>query len=230
MQVCNVLHAASCKYRTQKIVKNLPCGHHRTTRAISLQLRHVSTIGKKVVKQQYLLYMSSQYGELRPTSGWDQSGSLGHPSKFQRISRLGSVTAATSLNGSQPNFARCLAVSWAGTLHIHFRGFLLRYGILTGAKFTLHPPSLPLSYFGSVTARHLSSWREPNFATLGTGRHLYSEGRSSRWALAHILVYIKIKHLDEIPTRLPRQGAKYSWYVKLAIMQWYLAICSKRHG
>jgi len=24
--------------------------------------------------------------------------------------------AATSLNGSQPNFARCFAVSWAGTL------------------------------------------------------------------------------------------------------------------
>ena len=37
--------------------------------AISLQLRHVSTIRKKPVKQQYLLYMSTQYGELRPTSG-----------------------------------------------------------------------------------------------------------------------------------------------------------------
>ena len=37
--------------------------------AISSQLRHVSTIGKKLVKQQYLLYMSPQYGELRPTSG-----------------------------------------------------------------------------------------------------------------------------------------------------------------
>ena len=28
-------------------------------RAISLQIRHVSTIGKKLVKQQYLLHMSS---------------------------------------------------------------------------------------------------------------------------------------------------------------------------
>jgi len=33
--------------------------------AISSQLRHVSTIGKKLIKQQYLLHMSSQYGELR---------------------------------------------------------------------------------------------------------------------------------------------------------------------
>ena len=38
-------------------------------RAICSQLWHVSTIGKKLVKQQYLLYMSPQYGELRPTSG-----------------------------------------------------------------------------------------------------------------------------------------------------------------
>jgi len=48
--------------------------------AISLQLKHVSTIGKKIVKQQYLFQMSLQYGELRPTSGWDWSGSLGYPS------------------------------------------------------------------------------------------------------------------------------------------------------
>jgi len=33
-------------------------------RAISSQLRHVSTIGKKLVTQQYLLQMSPQYGEL----------------------------------------------------------------------------------------------------------------------------------------------------------------------
>ena len=44
-----------------------------------------------------------------------------HPSKFQRVSRLAFVTAATSLTVGQPNFARCLAVSRAGTLHT-FRG------------------------------------------------------------------------------------------------------------
>jgi len=36
--------------------------------AISLQVRHISTIGKKHVKQQYLLHMFSQYGELQPTN------------------------------------------------------------------------------------------------------------------------------------------------------------------
>ena len=38
-------------------------------RAISSQLRHISTIGKKCVKQQYLLHMFPQYGDLGPTSG-----------------------------------------------------------------------------------------------------------------------------------------------------------------
>jgi len=83
-------------------------------RAISSQLRHVSTIGKKPVKQQYLLHMSSQYGELWPTNGWDQFRSLGHPCKFQQVS--------------------------------------------------------------TVTARHSSSRRQPNFAALNRGRHLYSAG------------------------------------------------------
>jgi len=73
--------------------------------------------------------MSLQYGELRLTSGWDRFGSLAHPIKFQRLSRI-----------------------------------------------------------GIVTARHSSTRRQPNFAALNRGRHLYSAGRPSRWVLAHILV------------------------------------------
>jgi len=61
---------------------------------------------EKPVKQQYLLHMSSQYGELRPTNSWDRFGSLRHPCKFQLVSRRGSVTARHSSSGSQPNFAR----------------------------------------------------------------------------------------------------------------------------
>ena len=45
-----------------------------------------------------------------------------------------------------------------------------------------------VSRLGSVTARHSSSGRQPNFAALNRRRHLYSAGRPSRWALAHILV------------------------------------------
>jgi len=61
-----LLHRATIK----KVAKNRHLGTiAQFRRAISSQLRHVSTIGKKLVKQQYLLHMSLQYGELRPFSG-----------------------------------------------------------------------------------------------------------------------------------------------------------------
>jgi len=75
-------------------------------RAIPLQLWHVSTIGKKLVKQQYLLHMSSQYGELRPINDWDLFGSLGHSGKFQRVSRLGSVSARRLVVGVSQTLRR----------------------------------------------------------------------------------------------------------------------------
>jgi len=53
----------------KKVAKNRHLGTiAQLCQALSSQLRHVSTIGKKLVKQQYLLHMSPQYGELRPTS------------------------------------------------------------------------------------------------------------------------------------------------------------------
>jgi len=50
-------------------------------------------------------HMSPQYDELWLTSGWGMLASLGHPSTFQWVSRLGSVTAWHSSGGHQPNFA-----------------------------------------------------------------------------------------------------------------------------
>ena len=103
--------------------------------------------------------------------------------------------------GTPANFAfrfrYCSDVAAKQTLHdvwpspgIHFRGFLPRNGILPGATLTLRA-SLALSYFGRVTARHSTSGRQPN-CVLSRGRHLYSAGRPSRWALAHILVITEV--------------------------------------
>ena len=61
---------------------------------------------KKLVKQQYVLHMSPQYGELRPTSGWDRLTNLGHPCKFQLVSHLGSVTARHLLVGVSQTLRR----------------------------------------------------------------------------------------------------------------------------
>ena len=76
--------------------------------------------------------------------------SLGHLRKFQWVSRLGLVIEPMTLNAGQPNFARCLAISCAGTLYVHFRVLLPPNGILPGAEFTLRP-SLAFSYIGSIT-------------------------------------------------------------------------------
>jgi len=114
----------------KKVAKN----HHLGTIAqlcwaISSQLRHVSTIGKTSVKQQCLPHMTSQYGELRPNSGCDLLASLGHPCKFQRVSRLGSVTARHSSSGRQPNFAalnRGATYIWQGGHQVqHWPAFLV---------------------------------------------------------------------------------------------------------
>jgi len=85
-------------------------------RAISSQLRHVSTIGKMLngSVSSICLYNMVKFGALAAEISWRVWGT--HPTKFQPVSRFGFVTAATSLNGGQPNFARCLAVYCTGTL------------------------------------------------------------------------------------------------------------------
>ena len=105
------------------------CTIAQICRAISPQLTHVSTIGKKLVKEQYLPtcpHNMVNFGILTAEIG---SGVWGTPADF--------------------NGFRVLAALLHGTL---------------------------------------VSGRQPNFAALNRRRHLYSAGRPSRWALAHILV------------------------------------------
>jgi len=101
MHVWNMLHTASWKYRTQKS----PSAHHHTNLSgyIFVTKAHIDN-RKKLVKEQYLSHMFLKYYELRPTNGWDLLASLGHSSKFQWVSLLGSVTARHTSSGHQPNF------------------------------------------------------------------------------------------------------------------------------
>jgi len=62
--------SARSKCRTQKIAKNSPSAHHRTIFSGYIFATKARVDNrKKLVRQQYLLHMSSQYGELRPTNG-----------------------------------------------------------------------------------------------------------------------------------------------------------------
>jgi len=63
---------------------------------------------------------------------------------------------SASLKSDQPNFARSLAISWAGTLHIHFRGCCLLIEFCQ-VQNSLCVPSLAFCYIGSVTARYSNS-------------------------------------------------------------------------
>ena len=86
--------SAILPHRTQKSRQKSPSGHHRTTLSGYIFATKARIDNwKKPVKQQYVLHMSPQYGELRPTSGWDRFTSLGYPCKFPLVLCLGSVTA-----------------------------------------------------------------------------------------------------------------------------------------
>jgi len=53
-----------------KIAKKSSSGHHRTNLSgYSFKNKAHINNQKKILKQQYLAHMSSQYGELQPTSG-----------------------------------------------------------------------------------------------------------------------------------------------------------------
>ena len=113
----------------KKVAKNRHLGTiPQLCRAISSQLRHVSTIGKKFVKQQWLPYMFPQLNMVN----------------------FGPLAAEIlSLVRDTPG---------------NFNGFRVLAALLHGN----------LVVGVSQTA------------ALNRGRHLYSAGRPSRWALAHI--------------------------------------------
>jgi len=63
----------------QKIAKNSPSGHHRTTLSGYVFATKALIDNRKKNFLIYIPHMSLQYGELRPTNGWDRFVSLGHP-------------------------------------------------------------------------------------------------------------------------------------------------------
>jgi len=91
----------------------------------------------------------------------DRLVSLGHPGRFQPVSHLGFVTAATSLNRCQANFARF----WPSPARLHY--IYIFGGCCPVTEFCQVQNSLCVlqvlrSPIGSVTARQPSSGREPN--------------------------------------------------------------------
>ena len=189
--------------------KNDAKNHHLCTiaqicRAVSSQLRHVSTIRKKFVKQKYVLHMSSQYGKLLPINGWDLLASLGHPSKFQPVSRLAFVAAVTSLTNGHTSckvytmFGRLLGCYTICT----FSGALVPWQNFARCK--IHSTSKSCVFLH--WQRYYTALQQPasaklcgveqgmEFHNFRRGRHLYSAGRPSRWASVHIVVLDRLSY------------------------------------
>jgi len=139
--------------------------------------------------------MSSQYGEHRPTNGWNRFTSYGHPSTFQWVSRIGFVTAATLVTRGQPNFARCLAISWVAIIYT-LSGALAPWRNFARCKIHFMSKSCVLLYWQSYCTA-LEQWLSTKLRgvvegmelrNFRRGHHLYSAGQPSRWASANILV------------------------------------------
>ena len=135
--------------------------------------------------------MSSQYGELQLTSGWDRFLSLGHPANFNGFRVFASLLQRRRSTEANQTFHNV----WPLPGLVDYISAYISGGCCSVAEVCQVQSSLCVfqvlrSPIRSVTARQASSGREPNFAALSTGHHLYSAGRPSGWALAHILVVL----------------------------------------
>ena len=194
MQVWNAAYGL-LKYRTQKIAKTLPSWHNRTTSSGCIFATKACIDNwKKLFKQQYLLQMSPQYRRLMAEMSWWVGGTQQIWTGFASWLRYCSDIAHRSPT------KLC-------TIFGHLLGWYTIYGYIFGCCCSLtefclvenslciqvlHSPILAALLHGTRAAgspklcgvvQGMELW---NFRR---GRHLYSAGRPSCWAAAHILVF-----------------------------------------
>ena len=168
MHVWNVLHAARCKYGTQKWRKN----------------RHLRSIAQLCPA---MIIFIHQYQNNCPHNMMNfclvtaeiDWWILGTPANFNGFRVLASLlhrSHSTEVNQTLHDVWQSPGL--VHYIYIHFWHHLPRNSILPGAYFTLRP-SLVLSYIDSVTAQHSSTGHQPNFATW----YLHATGWPSRSTL-----------------------------------------------
>ena len=92
-------------------------------RAISSEIRHVSTIRKNLVNSNTSSTCPRNMMNVGLLTA-EILASMGHPCKFQRLSRLGSVTAWHCSSGHQPNF-----VALNRGRHLYLAGWPSRWAL-----------------------------------------------------------------------------------------------------
>jgi len=101
-----VLHATRWKCRTQKTAKNATVGHHRTTLSGYIFATKARIDNRKKLVKQQCLSTSSEYGVLRPTSGWNLFASLGHPANLSGFRILTALLHGTLVVGVSQTLRR----------------------------------------------------------------------------------------------------------------------------
>ena len=199
MQVWNLLLAARWKYRTQKIAKNTSSGHHRTTLSGCIFATKACIDNRQnLLNSNISSIMSSQCDELRPTNGWDLFTSLEHPNKLTNFNVFLVLPSLLQRHRS-PEANQTLHDVWPSPGLVHYI-FIFR-GSCPWRKFPrckIHftSTSCVLLYCQRnctavqqrASAKLCGVVQGMELRNFPRGCHLYSAGRPSRWALAHILV------------------------------------------
>jgi len=130
--------------------------------AISSQLRHVSTIGKKLLNSIISSTCPHNMVNVSPLVAEMCWRVWSTPANFNGFGILALLLKRhPSMDVNKTMHDILLSSGLVHYVYI-FGGLLPPNGILPGAKFTLRL-SLAFSYIGSVTARHWSSGHQPNF-------------------------------------------------------------------
>jgi len=176
--------------------------------AISSQLRHVSTIGKNLLSSNISCTCPHYMVNLSLLATETVSSVWGTPANFNGFHVLASLLQWRHSTETK----RTLHNAWPlpGLVdYIYISGSCFSVTEFCQVQYSLCVLEVLHSPTGSVTARQSSSGREPNFAELSTGCHLYLAGRPSRWALAHTLVFLSCIMLGTIEETFRTAGAGF---------------------
>ena len=183
MQVWNALHAARCKYRTQKSRQKSPSWHHRPNLSgyIFAITAHIDNL-KKLVKQQQLLHMPHNmvnFGSLAPEI---VSLVWGTPANFNRFRVLASLLHRRC----SPEANQILHDVWPSPVLVHiiytFSGPLDPWRNFARCKIHFALKSCILLYWQHYCMA-LQQQASAKLCSVVQGMELqnFCTGRSSRW-------------------------------------------------